>query len=148
MTEIDQYSTIDEWKRDILETHMDLENQPEMLEKIFAKEKETAEKVYFLVDKKGFFVLMSSELEQSESATPSEKLYDEKLYECSIVCDDEIVVEKLVSVLEHFKGNFDVVKPFGLDVHITGIEKRSYLYLALFESNVVTWIYRTRKLIH
>jgi hypothetical protein len=139
-----QYSTIDEWKRDILETHMDLDDQPEMLEKIFAKEKETAEKVYFLVDKKGFFVLMSGELDDE---TPSETLYDEKLYECFIVCDDEIVVEKLVSVLQRFKGNFDVVKRFGLDVHITGIEKRSYLYLALFESNVVTWIYRTRKLI-
>jgi hypothetical protein len=135
-----QYSTIEEWKMDILETHMDLEDQPEMLEKIFAKEKETAEKVYFLVDKKGFFVLMSGELDD-------ETLYDEKLYECFIVCDDEIVVEKLVSVLERFKGNFDVVKRFGLDVHIKGIEKRSYLYLALFESNVVTWIYRTRKLI-
>jgi hypothetical protein len=140
-----QYSTIDEWKRDILETHMDLDDQPEMLEKIFAKEKETAEKVYFLVDKKGFFVLMSGELD--DETLYDEKLYDEKLYECFIVCDDEIVVEKLVSVLERFKGNFDVVKRFGLDVHITGIEKRSYLYLALFESNVVTWIYRTRKLI-
>jgi hypothetical protein len=134
-----QYSTIEEWKMDILETHMDLEDQPEMLEKIFAEEKETAEKVYFLVDKKGFFVELDDE-------TPSEK-HDEKLYECFIVCDDEIVVEKLVSVLERFKGNFDVVERFGLDVHITGIEKRSYLYLALFESNVVTWIYRTRKLI-
>jgi hypothetical protein len=134
-----QYSTIEEWKMDILENHMDLEDQPEMLEKIFAKEKETAEKVYFLVDKKGFFVELDDE---TPSETPSEKLY-----KCWIVCDDEIVVEKLVSVLERFKGNFDVVKRFGLDVHITGIEKRSYLYLALFESNVVTWIYRTRKLI-
>lgn len=138
MTE--QYSTIEEWKRDI---YPDLENQPEMLEKIFTKEKETAENVYFLVDKNGFFVLTSSEVEQSESATPSEKLYN-----CLILCDDEIVKKKLVSVLEHFKGNFEVVKRFGLNVHITGIEKRSYLYMALVESNVVTWIYRMRKLIH
>jgi hypothetical protein len=140
-----QYSTIEEWKMDILETHMDLEDQPEMLEKIFAEEKETAEKVYFLVDKKGFFVLMSGEVDDE---TPSENLYYEKLYECLILCDDEIVVEKLVSVLQRFKGNFDIVeRRSGLYVYITGIEKRSYLYLALFESNVVTWIYRTRKLI-
>lgn len=143
-----QYETIEECKEDILNHDIipyrtddqtdnvitDIEQNE--IDKIFNENMKTAEKIYFLVDKKNFAVLCES-------------LDTDNKHRCMIECHDYKTEKKLLSILKTFEG-IKVVEIATMSgaLFISQIEERSYLYLALFENRLVTWIHRMRKLIH
>jgi hypothetical protein len=153
MTDIDfyQYETIEECKKDILENcvlpyrtdedvngdEWTLSAQDEMMS-IFNEYMKTATDVYFLVDKKRFHVL-STNIEKNSD--------DYELFTSNIQCDDDVTVKKLLSILQFYVDQGVKVKRFDRELFVSQIEKRSYLYLALCQGTVVTWIHRMRKLI-
>ena len=146
-----QYETIEECKKDILKHDIipyrtddgeddgtDViitDTEQDEIDKIFNENMKTAEKIYFLVEKKNFAVL-------------NESLDTDNKYRCMIKCYDYKTEKELLSILKTFES-IKVVKIASLfgTLFISQIEKRSYLYSALFENRVVSWIHRLRKLI-
>ena len=146
-----QYESIEECKKDILENcvlpyrtdedvngdEWTLSAQDTMMS-IFNDNIKIATEVYFLIDKKRFHVL-SKNVEKNN--------FDEELFTCNIQCFDDVTVKKFRSILQFYEDQGVKVKRFGRELFVSQIKKRSYLYLALFQDTVVTWIHRMRKLI-
>ena len=110
---------------------MSLDEMILSVDSIFNENMKKATNVYFLLDKKRFHVLSTNS-------------FGDELFTCNIQCDDDVTVKKLVSIL---LDQGVKVKRFGRDLFVSQIKKRSYLYLALFQGTVVTWIHKMRKLI-
>ena len=135
-----QYETIDEYKKDIILNdivngdEMSLDEMSLSVDSIFNENIKTATEVYFLLDKKRFHVLSTNSL-------------GDELFTCNIQCYDDVTVKKLLSILQFYVDQGVKVKRFGRELFVSQIKKRSYLYLALFQGMVVTWIHKMRKLI-
>lgn len=136
-----QFLTFEELKTDITDHFTpyvtdgvitDLEQKE--IDEIFIERIKIATNVYFLVDKENFIVFDKNSCGNN-------------LFKCTIQCDDEKTVQKLLSNIQVYTDQGVEVKRLDRALFISQIEKRSYLYLALFEGTVVKWIHQMRKLI-
>jgi hypothetical protein len=136
------FSTMEECKQDIMDhcvlpyrdDQESTDSAREEMESIFSDNIKTARNVYYLADQAHFIVM--------DKTTSGDGLY-----KCLIQCDDDETVQKLLSILQFYVQQGVSVIQVGRGLFVSQMEKRSYLYSALFHGTVVKWIRRMRQLI-
>jgi hypothetical protein len=162
-----QFKTPEECKRkyylDIcyyeeLDEELDNEEINYKVERTFEKNMETATRMYFLVNKRNCDFIVS------------DVFYQDRKYNCTITSYNETTTEKLNDILAFNKlhnnigevtqqcsNDIDITSSTSstykssrnciTEFTITNIKRQTYFHMALFDGQVVRWIYQLQKLI-